>query len=502
MKYFYSIFLALPISIFAQCPPTGGVFTSQAQIDAFAIDYPDCTEVNAFVISGEDISDLSGLYQINSCTSFSINNNLILENTLGLNPNIIIRYVEGTGTSFSIQNNTALLSVDGLDNLESQSGFESDYRIKDNPVLLSIEGVPNTFNALNILEITNNNALLSLNGLENMTGAGSLTVISNNDALVDLSGIGSFWGEWVRISDNDNLQSLDGSEFGSFDDYLVIENNLSLTDISAIYAGSYVDDSLTIRNNPNLSLCSTENVCFYIEDNALEGSVLPGVFENNAPGCNSNFEVEFGCGVNSNDDCGYSQNPLEIGETITANNEFATTSSQTPSCNDLVDRKDVWFFFDSGDYTSIDVFIEDGFYMQLWEGDCFDIAQVENGCGTQLIDIPILPNSPYFLQVWNDDTLTRGNSSWFDLTVQDGTLSTKDVDLAAVALFPNPISDVLNIKSNNPIDSLNIYNVLGQNVMRTTSNIETINMSHLESGMYFVEVEIDGKISTHKVIKQ
>ncbi len=510
MKHFYIFILVLPISLFAQCPPTGGLFTSQAQIDALAIDYPDCTEVGAFVISGDDISDLSGLYQINSCTSFSINNNLILENTIGLNPNIVIRYVEGTGTSFSIQNNAALLSVDGLDNLDNQSGFESDFRIKDNPMLLSVEGVPNSFNALDIFEIENNDSLISLIGLENVDGAGLVTRIIDNDALVDLNGLGAFWGEWVIISDNDSLESLDGSQFGSFDDYLVIENNQSLTDISAIYAGSYLDDSLTIRNNPNLSMCSTENVCFYIQDMGMEGLWFSGVFENNAPGCNSNSEVEYACGINSNDDCGYPgsseylENQILLGETITANNEYATTSSYVPNCNDVENRKDVWFAFDSGENTSIDIFLDSGFYCQLWEGYCnYGLSQVVNGCGSEgVFDVVVTPNTAYLIQVWNDDTTDdRGGSSWFDLTVQDGTLSTTESVFQEFRIFPNPTNGLLKLESNLLMDSVKIYNVLGQNVMHLTSNIETVDLSHLKNGMYFVQVEIEGKTSTYKVLK-
>jgi hypothetical protein len=504
MKQLLLFFLIVPIVSFSQCPPTGGVFTSQAQIDALAIDYPDCTEVNGFSISGDDITDLSGLYQINSCTSFAILNNLVLENTTGLNPNIVIRYVEGTGTSFVVQNNTSLLTINGLENLDSQSGFESDFIIRDNPMLLNVSGVPNSFGPLDIFRIINNDALLNLNGLENYA-AGSYTTISDNDSLVDLTGLDEIYGELVVISDNDNLQSLNGLVFSGFDDYLVIENNQNLTDISAIYAGSYVDDSLTIRNNPNLSMCSTENVCFYIDSHIEESIMLPGIFENNAPGCNSNFEVEYSCGVNSNDDCGYTPYLLAVGETITANNEFATTSSQTPGCNDITNRKDVWFVLDSGDNSIIDVFVQAGFYLQLWEGDyCGDITQVDNACGTQLIDISVAMETRYYIQVWNDDSADRGGSSWFDLTVQDGTLSTQDFQLEGVKLFPNPVTNVLNIQSNMSIDNVEIFNLLGQKIkeLNPSSNMNTIDMSDLSKGMYLVQVNINGKESTYKVLKE
>ncbi|WP_040247783.1 T9SS type A sorting domain-containing protein [Psychroserpens mesophilus] len=503
MNKLLPLLFAFPFLCFSQCPPTGGTFTSQAQIDALAIDYPNCTEVGYFFISGDDITDLSGLSQIESCTYFSISGNLVLQNTIGLNPNLFIRYVEGTGTSFDINNNASLLTIDGLENFVCGSGFESSFSISDNPMLTSVEGAPNSFSPLTWFYIDNNDSLINLNGLENY-GAGEFTSISDNDSLIDLTGLHEINGEIISISDNDNLQTLNGTMFSGFEDYLYIENNLSLTDISGIWAGDWLVYDLVIRNNPNLSMCSSENVCNFFTSNIEEYEMLRGTFENNAPGCNSVFEAEYGCGVNSNDNCGYTPYLLTIGETITANNEFATTSSQTPSCNDIANRKDVWFVFDSEDNTIIDVFVQAGFYLQLWEGDyCGDITQVDNACGTQLIDISVTMETRYYIQVWNDDTVDRGGSSWFDLTVQDASLSTQEFQLAEVKLFPNPVNDVLHMQSNSIMENVEIFNLLGQRIKAFTfePNNNTIDMSALTDGIYLVQLSVNGNELTYKVIK-
>lgn len=511
MKKMLLLFLILPIISFSQCPPTEGVFTSQAEIDALAIDYPDCTEVGSFVISGDDITDLSGLNQIDSCTSFSISGNLVLQNTNGLNSNIIIRFVEGTGTSFSINNNASLLTIDGLENFVSQSGFESSFSISDNPMLTSLEGVPSSFQPLTYFYITNNDFLINLNGLGDYSyGAGEYTEISDNDSLIDLTGLDEVYSEIVRISNNDNLQSLNGPELSGFEDYLYIENNQNLTDLSDFYAGNFLSIGLVIRNNPNLSICSTIPVCYFIDSNIEEGIMSAGIFENNAPGCNSNFEVKYACGVNSNDNCGYTTNILAIGETITANNEFATTSAQTPSCNDIVNRKDIWFALDSGDSTTIDIFLQAGFYMQLWNAnstfaECGNLIQVENACGSEtLFDIPVTSNNFYFIQVWNDDALERGGSSWFDLTVQDGTLSNQDFQFEEVKIFPNPVNDILNIQSNMLIDKIEVFNLLGQSVKTLSigSSTNIVDVSTLGKGIYLMQISINGKTSTYKVLKK
>ncbi len=516
MKHILLFFLILPILGFSQCPPDG-TFTSQAEIDAFATDYPDCTILGvSLIISGDDITDLSGLGQITECTGLGIGGNLVLQNTDGLNANLVLSYVEGgTGNAFGIGNNASLLEITGLENLVNHADFESDFRISDNPMLISVEGVPNTFDSLNIFTISNNDALINLNGLEDYS-AGLFAIISDNDSLIDLTGIGYFYGETVIISNNDNLQSLNGSELGGFDDYLIIENNQNLTDISAIYAGNYVDDGLIIRNNPNLSVCNTDNVCFFLYSNAVEeGIMFPGIFENNAPGCNSNFEVEYGCRIISNDDCGMFNYPLSssliLGETIQATNELATTSEHTPSCNDVANRKDVWFVFDSGESATVDITVQAGFYLQLWDSnnstypECGNQTQVENACNSEaLIDIPVISNNFYFVQVWNDDSADRVGSSWFDLTVQDGTLSTQSFQLEDIKIFPNPVNNVLNIQSNVSIDKVEIFDLLGQRIkeLNLGSNTNTVDLSDLNDGMYLIQISINGKESTYKVLKK
>ena len=511
MKQLLLLFFVLPILGFSQCP---GVFTSQAQIDAFATDFPDCTVIDGFfVISGEDITDLSGLAQIEQCQGLGIGGNPLLQDLTGLNPNIVFYYVEGTGTSLGISNNASLVSIDGLQNLVSNSGFESNLIVRDNPLLSSLVGLPNNFNALNLLYIINNDSLTNMIGIGDNSGS-QITEISDNDGLIDLTGMGNFYAETLQISNNSSLQSLNGSELGLFEDYLLIENNPSLTDISAIYAGSYNNDGLIIRNNASLSICSTAPVCFFLNSKGIEEGIwFPGIFENNAPGCSTNFEIEYGCGIVTNDDCGlynYPSRYLILGETIQANNEYATTSLEAPSCDEISNRQDLWFVVDSGENTTLDIITDAGFSLQLWDSntgtypECGFQTQVANACGgSQLLDIPVIPNTFYIIQIWSDDSGRRA-SGWFNLTVQDGALSVSEIALSDVKIFPNPTSDILYIKSGARVDKVTIYNMLGQNVHESTfyTNDVSVNISNLNGGMYTAIVSSDGKESTYKIIKQ
>jgi hypothetical protein len=74
------------------------------------------------------------------------------------------------------------------------------------------------------------------------------------------------------------------------------------------------------------------------------------------------------------------------------------------------------------------------------------------------------------------------------------------------SLYPNPVSDVLNInkKEDIEISSIHIYNVIGQLMMviPNAKNTTTIDVSNLASGNYFVKINSDKGTSNTKFIKR
>lgn len=82
-------------------------------------------------------------------------------------------------------------------------------------------------------------------------------------------------------------------------------------------------------------------------------------------------------------------------------------------------------------------------------------------------------------------------------------LSTNDLEGNNFAVYPNPVQDVMNIRSNEVVDNVQVYDVLGKLVMEVAPNAvsPTVNMSELTSGAYFVRVSINGSAKTVKVIK-
>ena len=71
-------------------------------------------------------------------------------------------------------------------------------------------------------------------------------------------------------------------------------------------------------------------------------------------------------------------------------------------------------------------------------------------------------------------------------------------------IIPNPATNQITISSATPFHSVEIINFLGQTVVSQSANgnTATINVSNLNSGIYFVRVVFEGRGSVKKLVKQ
>lgn len=87
-----------------------------------------------------------------------------------------------------------------------------------------------------------------------------------------------------------------------------------------------------------------------------------------------------------------------------------------------------------------------------------------------------------------------------------GTLGVEDNQInSTFSLYPNPASNVLNIKTTLNINQIDVYNQLGQNVLQVNGlrlQNNSIDISALQQGMYLVKISAEGKTETLKVLKK
>jgi len=86
---------------------------------------------------------------------------------------------------------------------------------------------------------------------------------------------------------------------------------------------------------------------------------------------------------------------------------------------------------------------------------------------------------------------------------ENTSLSTSDFDSNSFSFYPNPAKDIINFSSSTTIETITIYNVLGQEVFskETYSKKFSIDISNLSSGTYVAKLNKDGKYPSVKLIK-
>jgi hypothetical protein len=132
-----------------------------------------------------------------------------------------------------------------------------------------------------------------------------------------------------------------------------------------------------------------------------------------------------------------------------------------------------------------------------------------------LANVNIIVNPTSYTNTTNPQTiyarLVNIETSCFAVTefdlVADGNLNIDDQFLNSLKLYPNPTSETINLKLNNSVEkiSITIYNLLGQelsNFERPLDNGTTsIDISELNSGIYFIKIASGENSTIKKVIK-
>lgn len=83
------------------------------------------------------------------------------------------------------------------------------------------------------------------------------------------------------------------------------------------------------------------------------------------------------------------------------------------------------------------------------------------------------------------------------------TLSTPTFNLAELTVYPNPVTNILNLNYQNNIENIKIFNVLGQEIINKNINASSdqIDMSQVVPGTYIAKISVNKAVQTFKIIK-
>lgn len=535
-----SLCLIIYTSALAQCPPSTVSLQTQQSADDFAANYPDCTEINGTLYIGGTVDNLVGLSNIKKVNgdllvtgntllfdiagfgqldsivgNLSINNNSNLDRITGF------ASLDWVGSNTEITNNAELTEVNGFEQFSEAGKFQ----ISNNTLLESIKGFTK-LESLTDLEITSNPALEDLSGLEalvtvdsaftidsnggltainlnNLITVGGQLSVSLNNALTDISGfqklttVGSLY-----FAGNAALTSITGFDgLTSIGSNLNILGNTSLTNIEGFDRPIIINGNVFIIGNSTLAECSVEAICMQL----FTGGIVN--VQNNQISCSSTTAIEDECIL-----------PCPIGDVVFNTqaqlNNFVNTY---PNCIDfdgnmtigvpsggtsdilnisgLSNLKSI-----SGDLnivnnpalTSIAVFDNDlsiGGNLTIQNNNQLSICYVQAVCNYLALNgtANIQNNAP------------DCNSS--EEVANICTVSTDDVlKEDDIIVFPNPSKGIFNISSTKNIDEIHVYDTTGKMIYYTNNQTNTINISALPQGMYWLQISTKTSHTYKKIL--
>lgn len=215
---------------------------------------------------------------------------------------------------------------------------------------------------------------------------------------------------------------------------------------------------------------------------------------------NTNLE-HIDCSVNQITSLNTSQN-TNLERLIVRSNNI---TSLDPSQNILLTHLDL----QNNRITSLDVSQNVNLFRLLAENNRLESLNIKNGNNEGLNQMLSLGNPNLFcIQVddevaANDRNCFTGNAGWCKDTTavysEECILGSEDLNTITFTLFPNPTHNYLNINSKRPIELIRVYTLTGQLVLEANTN--RVDVSKLNSGLYFANVTVEGKSITKRFIK-
>ena len=357
-------------------------------------------------------------------------------------------------------------------NIVSMEGIQS---------FVNLEHLQCIFNQINDLDVSQNTNLIILRCIENQ--------LTNLD-----------------VSQNINLETLSvgGNQLTDLD----VSQNSNLTVLSC---GPNQLDNLDITQNTNL-------MYLYCEGNQLtnldisQNTALKIIFCYNNQLTNLDVSdhlnlEELACSNNQLTNISLSQNS-NLFNFYCDNNQLTNLDpSQCPNLRFL--------YCQNNQLSSLDV-SQNPILEELWAHENQLTSLNINNGNNSIFSRMIAYENPDLTCIQVDDDIYANNQDcsfpldgwckdpWASYS-EECELGIFDIELSSqINIYPNPVIDILiiDITSTTKITSIMIYDVLGRLVMVVEDDYNLIDVSHLNSGMLFVEIETDKGVLTKRIIKE
>jgi hypothetical protein len=111
--------------------------------------------------------------------------------------------------------------------------------------------------------------------------------------------------------------------------------------------------------------------------------------------------------------------------------------------------------------------------------------------------IPTVAGQAYYVFVANHAGTT-------DIVIDGTNLGVEDSTIEGFVYYPNPTESALNLRAQDNIERVAIYNMLGQKVLDQNVNAITsqLDLSDLATGTYILQVSVNGQIGNYQILKK
>ena len=168
--------------------------------------------------------------------------------------------------------------------------------------------------------------------------------------------------------------------------------------------------------------------------------------------------------------------------------------------------QDVWYSFVATDPT-MSVSLSNGvgvnLGMEIITGSCSGTSFVCDNSSSSTINEFYESNTftvgqTYYVRVFQTETSLI--TSFFNICIQNPTLSIDHKDINHFNIYPNPVTDYIEIEGNLILKEVNLFTLSGQLILSSKQN--RFSVLNLPNGIYLIKVEDEnGNIATKKIIK-
>ncbi len=150
--------------------------------------------------------------------------------------------------------------------------------------------------------------------------------------------------------------------------------------------------------------------------------------------------------------------------------------------------------------------IEAGFdFLRIYDGEdasAPELSDPVNGVQAPGSFTSTVPGGSLFITFTSDFAVT-GDGWDADVTCSP-PLGVNEFNEAGFSYYPNPTTNTVSLRANQPIESIALFNILGQQVIdvRPDATETSLDLSGLSNGTYIMKSTINGSIYTSKVIKE